>query len=94
MPQRNYFKLSRRLFGNFRRQILPTGNNFGASNLDILPLRRSSQAIATPTISNYLIFAPRLSLLAIQILSIILLVIWFWCLLAIDCYYRIFAPVE
>jgi hypothetical protein len=60
-------------------EMLPTGNNFGGSNLNPLPLK-----ISTPTgvISIFVSIVQKCSEFLIQLFSLILVTIWFWCLLA------------
>jgi hypothetical protein len=61
------------------QQVLPTGNNFGGSNLNTLPSKRF---IDGEIWSSFVLFIRGLGSLSIQILSLILVTIWFWCVLA------------
>jgi hypothetical protein len=60
------------------RETLPTGNNFGGSNLITLPSKIFSP---TEIVSNFVSIGRKSSELLIQLLSLILVTIWFWCLL-------------
>ena len=61
------------------RQMLPTGNSFGGANLTTQPSK-----IFTPAdlLSNFVLLSQKSSELLIQLFSLILVTIWFWCLLA------------
>jgi hypothetical protein len=79
MLQPHHSKLSAPGLSHPRQEMLPTGNNFGGSNLPVLPSK-----ISTPVdlVSRFVLIAQELSELSIQLFSLILVTIWFWCLLA------------
>jgi hypothetical protein len=80
MLQPHHSKLSLPGLNHLRQQILPTGNSFRASNLlDTLPPKRFT---LTEINSNFVLFTQKSSEVLIQLFSLILVTIWFWCLLA------------
>ena len=79
MLQPYHSKLSHQGLSHPHGQMLPTGNNFGGSNLNTLP----STVFTLAEIPRILgAFAEKSSTLLIQVLSLILVTIWFWGLLA------------
>jgi hypothetical protein len=79
MLQPHHSKLSHQELNHPHRGMLPTGNNFGGSNLSTLASTRFTLA-EIPSIFGSV--AEKSSTLLIQILSLILVTIWFWGLLA------------
>jgi hypothetical protein len=80
MLQPHYSKLSHRELSHPQRRLLPTGSNFGGSNLNALPSARFTLA---EIISKLALFVEKSSELLIQLLSLILVTVWFWGLLAV-----------
>jgi hypothetical protein len=79
MLQPHHSKLSHRGLSH-TQEMLPTGNSFGGSNLSTLPSTRFTPAKIA---SNLVSFAGKSSELLIQLLSLILVTVWFWGLLAV-----------
>jgi hypothetical protein len=80
MLQPNHSKLSHQGLRYLHRKPLPTGNNFGGSNLSTLPSTRFTPAEIA---SIFVLLAGKSSELLIQLLSLILVTVWFWGLLAV-----------
>ncbi len=72
-------KLSRPGLSHPRQQMLPTGNSFGGSNLNNLPSKRFTRV---EILSRFGLLTQEFVELSIQFLSLILVTIWFWGLLA------------
>jgi hypothetical protein len=79
MLQPYHSKLSHQGSSYPRRQILPTGNNFGGSDLNTLPSPRFTRSAI---VSSFVLLTQKSSELLLQLFSLILVSIWFWCLLA------------
>jgi hypothetical protein len=79
MLQPHHSKLSHPGLRHSHRQMLPTGNNFGGSNLINLPSKRFTPA---EIISSCGAITEKSSTLLIQLLSLIVVTVWFWGLLA------------
>jgi hypothetical protein len=79
MLQPHHPKLSHQELSH-TRQMLPTGNNFRGSNLRTLPSTRFTPA---EIFSRFVSIAGKSSELLIQLLSLILVTVWFWGLLAV-----------
>jgi hypothetical protein len=80
MLQPHHSKLSHQELSHLHRQMLPTGNSFAGSNL----LRTLPSKRFTPNefASRFVSIVQELSELSIQLFSLIVVTIWFWCLLA------------
>jgi hypothetical protein len=79
MLQPYHSKSSQQGLSHPHLKTLPTGNSFGGSNLYILPSKRF---IPIGLGSRFVLIAQELAELSIQLFSLILVTIWFWCLLA------------
>ena len=79
MLQPHHSKLSHPGLRHSHGQMLPTGNNFGGTNLNTQPSKRFTPA---EIIGNFGSITEKSSTLLIQILSLIVVTVWFWGLLA------------
>lgn len=91
MTQSRYSKLSSLVVSLVVQQILPTGNGFGGSNLNI----SSEQELVLPVISSSISISgcnvpisthtnQNSAPLVIEVGKIALLAGWFWCLIAVN----------
>jgi hypothetical protein len=80
MLQPHHSKLSHRELSHPCREILPTGNSFCGSNL--LHTLQSKRFAPADLVSNFVLLNQKSSESLIQFFSLILVTIWFWCLLA------------
>jgi hypothetical protein len=80
MLQPHHSKLSHQGLSYLHGKPLPTGNNFGGSNLSALASTRFTPAGIA---SSFVLLAGKSSELLIQLLSLILVTVWFWGLLAV-----------
>lgn len=81
MLEPRYSRLSSLATSPISHQVLPTGNGFGRSNLQIdrLPGRVVSVVISSAAISEPSTPVEKSSLLIIEVGKIFLLACWLWC---------------